>query len=91
MRKVKFQTNRAFWRLNLTTRMSREFESQANYLARLEVLSYSATIGVTLQLPYMLHTRATFGDSPIARSSREAFLKCTYLSILHTLSHTTLT
>ena len=39
-------------------------ESRANRLARLEVLSYSATIGVTLQLLFMLHTCATFGDLP---------------------------
>ena len=37
-------------------------ESRANRLARLEVLSCSATVGVTLQLPCMLHTCATFGD-----------------------------
>ena len=91
MQKVKFQTNRAFWRLDLATETSREFESQANYLVRLEVLSYSAIAGLTLQLPCMLHTCATFGDSPVARSSREALLECTHLSILHTLSHTTLT
>ena len=40
----------------LATGTSREIKSRANYLARLEVLSYSATTGVTLQLPYRLHT-----------------------------------
>ena len=50
MRKVK-----AFWQFNLTTGMSRESESQANYPAKLEVLSCSAPAIVTLQLPCMLH------------------------------------
>ena len=53
MRNMKghFLSNRAFWQLDLTIVTSREFESRANCLARLEVLSYSATAGVTLQLP----------------------------------------
>ena len=66
MRTVRFLTNRAFWRLDLATRTSHEFESRANYLARQEVLSYSATTGMTLQLPCMIHTRVTFGDSPVS-------------------------
>ena len=37
-------------------------ESRANCLARLEVLSCSAPAGVILQLLYMLHTCASFGD-----------------------------
>ena len=69
MRKVKFLTNRAFWWLSLMTGMSREFESQANCLAKLEVLSCSATAGVTLQLPSMLHTCATFGNSLVTSQS----------------------
>uniref|UniRef100_A0A7N2MWD7 Uncharacterized protein n=1 Tax=Quercus lobata TaxID=97700 RepID=A0A7N2MWD7_QUELO len=64
---VRFVTNRAVWRLGLATGMSREFELQTNYLAKLEVLSCSAPASVTLQLPYMLHTCASFGDSPVAR------------------------
>ena len=88
MRTVRFLTNRVFWRLNLITGTSREFESRLNCLARLEVLSYSATAGVTLQLPCMLHTCATFGESPVARSSREALLECTFLSFSsHSLTH----
>ena len=46
----------------LATRPHDWNESRANCLARLEVLSCSATVGVTLQLPYMLHTCAIFGD-----------------------------
>ena len=42
-------------------------KSRANYLARLEVMSCSATANVTLQLPCMLHTCANFGDLLVAR------------------------
>ena len=48
--KSQLQPNIAFWRLDLATRTSRKFESWANCLARLEVLSCSAITGVTLQL-----------------------------------------
>ena len=81
MQRVRFLTNRVFWQLGLATGMSRKFELRAKYLAKLEVLSCSATAGVTLQLSCMLHTCATFHDLPIARSSHEALLECT-------LSHT---
>ena len=88
MRKVRFVTNRAVWRLGLATGMSREFESQANCLVKLEVLSYSALAGMTLQLPYMLHTFASFGDSPVTRSNCEALLECTLLSFSsHSFTH----
>ena len=67
---------------------SREFELRANCLARLEVLSCSATAGVTLQLPCMLQMCATSADSPITRSNREALLECTILSFSsHSLTH----
>ena len=82
MQTVRFLTNRAFWQLRLATGMSREFELRANCLASLEVLSCSAPIGMTLQLLCMLHTYATFGNSPVARSSREA------LQLFFTHSHT---
>ena len=83
-----FSSNRAFLRLDLATRMSYEFETQANCLARLEDLSYSATIGMTLQLPCMLHTCATFGDSLVTRSSCKALLECTLLSFSsHSVTH----
>ena len=64
----------------LATRTSREFKSRANYLARLEVLSCSATAGVTLQILCMLHTCATFGDSLVMRCSCDALLECILLS-----------
>ena len=86
--KSQLQPNMVFWQLKLVTGTSCEFESRANYLARLEVLSCSATAGVTLQLLYMLHTCAIFGDSPVASSSREALFKCILLKFsLHFLAH----
>ena len=42
--------NRVFWRLDIATRLSREFKSRANGLASLGLLSCSATAGATLQL-----------------------------------------
>ena len=86
MRKVRFVTNRAVWRLGLATGMSREFESQTNYLAKLEVLSCSAPASVTLQLPHMLHTCASFGDFPVVRLCLSA-----HSWAFHTLSYITLT
>ena len=72
----------------LVTRARDWNESQANCLARLEVLSCSATVSMTLQLPCMLHTCAISGDSTVARSSREALLECTLLSFSsHSLTH----
>ena len=88
MQRVSFVTNRVFWRLGLATGLSHEFKSRANYLASLGLLSCNVTAGVTLQLPYMLHTCAYFGDLSTARSSREALLSCTLLSFSsHSLTH----
>ena len=86
--KSQFQLNRAFWRFKLATWTSHEFESRANCLARLEVLSCSAPAVMTLQLPCMLHTCATFGNLPVARSSHETLLECTHLEFSsHSLTH----
>ena len=83
MWKVRFQTNRAFLRLGLATRTSCEFESRANYLAILEVLFYSATAGVTLQLPlhasHMCHSSNLLVVRP--------FLSA-HIWVFFTLSHT---
>ena len=54
----------------LATGLSREFKPRANGLASLGLLSYSATAGMTLQLPCMLHTCANFGGLPIASHPR---------------------
>ena len=86
--KGQFSSYKAFWRLDLVTGTSGEFELRANCLARLEVLSCSAPAVVTFQLPCMLHMCATFSDSPIVRSSHEALLKCTLLEFFsHSLTH----
>ena len=72
----------------LATRTHDWNELQANCLIRLEVLSCSATAGMTLQLPCMLHTCASFGNLPVARSNREALLECTLLNFSsHSLTH----
>ena len=79
--KSQLQPNRSFWQLELSTRTSCEFESWANCLARLEVLSYSAPAIVTLQL--LLHTSHVChsSDLPVTRSNREALLECTLLEL----------
>ena len=48
-----------------STRLSREFKPRTNSLANLGLLSCNATAGMTLQLPYMLHTCANFGGLPV--------------------------
>ena len=75
MRTIRFVTNRAFWKIELAIGTSREFEPRANYLASLEVLSYSALAPMTLQLPCMLHTCATFGESQVASQSRDPIVR----------------
>ena len=62
MQRFSFSHNRVVWWLGLATGLSREFKSRANYLASMRLLSCSATASVTLQLPYMLYTCASFGD-----------------------------
>ena len=71
MRKVSFSHNRVVWRLGLATRLSREFKSQANCLTSLGLLSCNATASVTLQLPCMLHSYASFGDLLVMSHSRD--------------------
>ena len=68
--KTQLQLNKVFWRLELTIGTSHEFESQANCLTKLEVLSYSAIVGVTLQLPCILHMCALVSTYQL-RASRE--------------------
>ena len=81
--KSQFQPNKAFWRLNLRTRTSRELTVWPDWK-----LSCSALAVVNLQLPYMLHMCATFDDLPIARSSCETLLECTHLEFSsHFLTH----
>ena len=90
--KSEFSTNRAFWRLNLMTRTSRESKSWANCLAKLEVLSYSASVVVTLQLPCMLHmcvilaTYQSWASHKIqSQDSFELYTSWVFFTISHTL------
>ena len=63
-------------------------ESRANCLTRLKVLSCSAPIVVTLQLPLHVSHVSHSGDLPVVRSSRETPLNCTLLEISsHSLTH----
>ena len=89
--KCQFFPNGVVWWLGLATWLSRESELQFNCMARPEVLSCSAPAGVTLQLPCMFHTCASFGDLPVARFSRKALLSAHSWAFFHILSHTTLT
>ena len=71
----------------ILTTWPREFKSRANCLARLEVLSCSAIVGMTLQLPLHASHMCHSGDLPIARSSCENPPMHTHLNFF-TLSHT---
>ena len=66
---------------NVATRLCDWNESRANYLARLRVLSCSATVGVTLQLPLHASHVCHSSDLPVARSNCEALLNCTLLEL----------
>ena len=50
--KSHFFPNRVVWRLDLATGLSREFKLRANGLASPGLLSCSAIVGMTLQLPH---------------------------------------
>ena len=93
--KGQFFPNKVVWRLDLATWLSREFESRANCLARLEVLSCSAPAGVTLQLLCILHTCASFSELPVASQSRDLVARPCWVDtlelFLHSLSHIILT
>ena len=74
----------------LTTRMSREFQSPSNRMARLYFLSYSDPAILTLQLPACF-TRMTLLTSQSRVLVVRILLNAHTWSILHILSHTTLT
>ena len=83
--------NRVVWQLDLAIGLSREFKLRANGLASLELLSCSATVGMTLQLPYMLHMCANFGGLPVASPAASLCILAQSSAFFHTLSLTTLT
>ena len=93
--KSQFFPNRVVWWLGLATRLSREFKSRANGLPSLGLLSCSATVDMTLQLPCMLHTCANFGGLPVMSHPRVPVVSLCILAqswaFLHTLSLITLT
>ena len=78
--KSQFFPNRVVQRLSLVTGLSCEFKPQVNGLANLRLLSCSATAGMTLQLPYMLHACANFDGLPVASHPRVS-------ASLHNLEH----
>ena len=82
--KSQFFPNKVVWRLGLVTGLSREFKLQANGLASLGLLSWSATAGMTLHLPCMLHTYANFGGLPVASHLR---VQPRVSASLHNLEH----
>ena len=88
-------SNRASWRLGLATWLSCEFKLRANWMASLDFLSCSATVGMMVQLLCMLHSCASSGDLPVASHLRDLvtspYFSAQSWAFLHTLSHTTLT
>ena len=88
--KSQFFPTRVVWRLDLVTGLSHKFKPQANGLASLGILSYSATTGMTLQLPHMLHTCANFGGLLVASHLRvQPWVSASLHNLEHffTLSH----
>ena len=82
--KRQFYPNRVVWRLDLVTKLSREFKPRANGLASLGLLSSSATASMTLQFSCMLHTCANFGGLPVASHPR---VQPRVSASLHNLEH----
>ena len=82
--KSQFFPNKVVWWLGLAIRLNREFKPRANGLASLRLLSCSATTGMTLQLPCMLHTCANFGSLPVTSHSR---VQSRVSASLHNLEH----
>ena len=93
--KSQFFQNRAVWWLGLATWLSREFKPRANRMARLDFLSCSAPVGVTVHLLYMLYSCASSSglqaaSHPWDLTASPCFTAQSW-AFLHTLSHTTLT
>ena len=87
--------NRAGWRLELATWLSREFKLWANRIARMDFLSCNAPAYVIVHLLCMLHSCASSGDLPPASHLWVPVASPYYFAqvwaFLHTLSHITLT
>ena len=87
--KSQFFPNKVFWRLDLTIGLSRELKPRANSLASLGLLSYSATVGATLQLLGCLASVQHSGSLQAASHPRDPTTSpCSFAQswgILHTL------
>ena len=78
---------------SLMTRMSREFQSPTNRMARLYFFSCSDSAVLTLQLPTCFTRMPHFGESPLTSQSRDPVASCLLMHTLDqffTLSHTRL-
>ena len=84
MWKVSFSQTRWFGDLALRLGWVASSKPRANGLASLGLLSCSATAGMTLQLPCMLHTCANFGGLPVASHPR---VQLRVSASLHNLEH----
>ena len=84
--------NRVDWRLGLTTWLSRESKPRVNWMASLDYLSCSATIGMMVQLLCILHSCESSGGLPVASHLRDPIASPCFSAqswtFLHTLSHT---
>ena len=82
--KSQFFPNRVVWQFDLAIGLSHEFKPRANGLASLGLLSCSATVSMTLQLPCILHACANFGGLPVASHPR---VQPRVSASLHNLEH----
>ena len=103
-----YLSEKGMWRVNfsitewtsdldsqLATWLSRESKPRANWMASLDFLSCSATVGMVVQLLCMLHSCTSSGGLQAASHPRDpAASRCFTAqswAFFHTLSHTTLT
>ena len=83
--------NRVFWRLDLATRLSREFKPRVNGLASLRLLSCNATASAMLQfLACLARVHHSSGLQPRATSEIQPGVSTSLhnLEQFFTLSHT---
>ena len=89
--KSQFFHNKVDWWLGLATWLSCESKLRANWMASLDFLSCSATAGKMVQLLYMLHLCASFGDLQAASHPRDPTASPCFTAqswaFLYTLTH----
>ena len=81
--KSQLQPNKTFWRLELATGTSQEFESRANCLAKLEICHVMFQLSWPFSSPCMLHTCAILA---ICQSWGSSWVRTSWA--FFTLSHT---